>query len=187
MKSEVIREAQLDRRGRGRGRRRSGVAPARILLVGLVGIRILVCDRPDFPSVDAALGRRRTEPGGHDRTRLRAARLLVGSSLYVVLPLDGYDDPDDKAGHVFTDAHRRDDQAWELAASGSAIWSAFDRSYYTDQYGGLLAASALAYRVLSPDSHRPLLITTPGSAVLRARSAVLLQGVVPSVGSWIWP
>jgi hypothetical protein len=87
-------------------------------------------------------------------------RLLVGTSLYVVLPLDGYDDPDDRAGHVFTDAHRRDDQAWELAASGTPLWAAFDRSYYTDQYGGLLAASALTYRVLSADSHRPLLMLT---------------------------
>ncbi len=87
-------------------------------------------------------------------------RVVVGSALYVVLPLNGYDDPDDRAGHVFTDAHRRDDQAWALADSTSPIWAAFDRTYYTDQYGGLLAASALTYRVLSPDAHRPLLITT---------------------------
>ncbi len=87
-------------------------------------------------------------------------RVVVGAALYVVLPLDGYDDPDDRAGHVFTDAHRRDDQAWALADSTSPIWAAFDRSYYTDQYGGLLAASALTYRVLSPDAHRPLLVTT---------------------------
>lgn len=85
-------------------------------------------------------------------------RVLVGTSLYVVLPIDGYDEPDDKAGHVFTDAHRRDDQAWQLASSDAPLLAAFDRSYYTDQYGGLLAASALMYRLLSPDAHRPLLI-----------------------------
>jgi len=38
------------------------------------------------------------------------------------------------------------------------LWSAFDKNYYTDQYGGLLALSALTYRYFSPDSHRPLLI-----------------------------
>ncbi len=85
-------------------------------------------------------------------------RLAVGVAVYLVLPVDGYNVPDDKAGFVFTDAHRRDDQAWELASSGKPLWYAFDRSYYTDQYGGLLAGSAIAYRVFSPDSHRPLLI-----------------------------
>jgi hypothetical protein len=85
-------------------------------------------------------------------------RLLAGTSLYLILPLDGYDEPDDRAGHVFTDAHRRDDQAWELASSKAPIWSAFDRRYYTDQYGGLLALSALTYKILSPDAHRQLLI-----------------------------
>ena len=87
-----------------------------------------------------------------------ALRLAVGVALYVVLPLDGYNEPDDRAGFVFTDAHRRDDQAWQLASSGRPLWAAFDKSYYTDQYGGLLAVSALSYRLLSPDSHRPLLV-----------------------------
>jgi hypothetical protein len=85
-------------------------------------------------------------------------RLLAGTALYLVLPLDGYDEPDDRAGHVFTDAHRRDGQAWDLASSAAPLWSAFDRSYYTDQYGGLLALSALTYRMFSPDAHRQLLI-----------------------------
>jgi len=85
-------------------------------------------------------------------------RLLAGTAVYLVLPIDGYDEPDDRAGHIFTDAHRRDDQAWELATSEAPIWSAFDRGFYTDQYGGLLALSAATYRVLSPDAHRQLLI-----------------------------
>jgi 4-amino-4-deoxy-L-arabinose transferase-like glycosyltransferase len=85
-------------------------------------------------------------------------RLLAGTTLYVLLPVDGYDEPDDRAGFVFTDAHRRDDQAWDLASSGASLLAAFDRRYYTDQYGGLLALSALTYRVLSPDAHRPLLV-----------------------------
>ncbi|MFH1186260.1 MAG: hypothetical protein V1755_14675 [Chloroflexota bacterium] len=92
-------------------------------------------------------------------------RLLAGTVLYLVLPLDGYDEPDDRAGHVFTDAHRRDDQAWDLASSAAPLWSAFDRSYYTDQYGGLLALSAFTYRVFSPDAHRQLLILSLAALV----------------------
>lgn len=87
-----------------------------------------------------------------------ALRLAAGVAVYLALPVDGYDEPDDRAGYVFTDAHRRDDQAWELASSAEPIVSAFDKSFYTDQYGGLLALSALTYRYLSPDAHRPLLI-----------------------------
>ena len=85
-------------------------------------------------------------------------RLGAGVAAYLVLPIDGYNEPDDKAGFVFTDAHRRDDQAWELASAGKPLWLAFDKTYYTDQYGGLLALSAIAYKVFSPDAHRPLLI-----------------------------
>jgi hypothetical protein len=85
-------------------------------------------------------------------------RLASGVATYLALPIDGYDVPDDKAGFVFTDAHRRDDQAWELAQSGKSLLTAFDKTYYTDQYGGLLGLSALTYRVFSPDAHRPLII-----------------------------
>jgi hypothetical protein len=85
-------------------------------------------------------------------------RLAAGVAIYIALPINGHNSADDKAGYVFTDAHRRDDQAWGLASSGKPLWSAFDKSYYTDQYGGLLAFSAFTYRYLSPDAHRPLLI-----------------------------
>jgi hypothetical protein len=44
-------------------------------------------------------------------------RLAAGIAVYIALPINGHDEPDDKAGFVFTDAHRRDDQAWELASS----------------------------------------------------------------------
>ena len=51
-----------------------------------------------------------------------ALRLLIGVGVHLVLPIDGYpDDPDDSAGFLFTDAHRRDDQAWELAGSDEPI------------------------------------------------------------------
>ena len=85
-------------------------------------------------------------------------RLGVGVALQQALPVYGHDDEDDRAGYVFTDAHRRDDQAWLLATSGQPIIDAFNRRYASDQYGGLLAFNALLYRYLSPDAQRPLLL-----------------------------
>lgn len=85
-------------------------------------------------------------------------RLLGGTATYLLLPSGGYPEPDDQAGFVYTDAHRRDDQAWGLAASEHPILDAFSEKYAYDQYGGLLAFSGLVYRTLSPDAHRPLLL-----------------------------
>lgn len=85
-------------------------------------------------------------------------RLAGGVATYLLLPVLGYDDSDDQAGYVFTDAHRRDDQAWDLATSDRPILDAFNRRFAYDQYGGLLAFSALVYRYLSPDAHRLLML-----------------------------
>ena len=85
-------------------------------------------------------------------------RFAGGVATYLLLPTYGFDDPDDQAGFVYTDSHRRDAQAWELAASDHPILDAFSEKYAYDQYGGLLAFSALVYRALSPDAHRPLLL-----------------------------
>lgn len=119
-------------------------------------------------------------------------RLVIGVGVYLALPVDGYDDPDDRAGFFFTDAHRRDDQAWELASSDEPIWNAFNKNYHSDQYGGLLAFSALAYRYLSPDAHRPiLLILLPAIAATLGipffwRAARLAFGEkLAVVASWI--
>lgn len=49
-------------------------------------------------------------------------------------------------------------QAWNLASSGAPLINAFSGELVTDQYGGLLAVSALVYRVFSPDAHRPYLV-----------------------------
>src|SRR5688572_22075654 len=87
-----------------------------------------------------------------------ALRLLVSLSLYFGLPVFGYEDADDKAGFVFTDAHRRDDQAWELSHSERPILVAFTDKFAYDQYGGLLAFDAFTYRYLSPDAQRPLIL-----------------------------
>src|SRR6185503_14076313 len=87
-----------------------------------------------------------------------AFRLIVGLSLHLGLPIYGHEDADDKAGFVFTDAHRRDDQAWKLARSERPILVAFTDKFAYDQYGGLLAFNAFVYRYLSPDAQRPLLL-----------------------------
>jgi len=94
-----------------------------------------------------------------------ALRLIVGVSLYLGLPVYGYEDKDDKAGYVFTDAHNRDDQAWELARSERPIFDAFSKKFAYDQYGGLLAFNALAYRYLSPDAQRPLMLILLSSLI----------------------
>ncbi len=94
-----------------------------------------------------------------------ALRLIVGVSLYLGLPIYGHEDADDKAGYVFTDAHNRDDQSWELASSDRPVVSAFTDKFAYDQYGGLLAFNALVYRYLSPDAQRPLLLILLSSLI----------------------
>jgi hypothetical protein len=84
-------------------------------------------------------------------------RLGLGVALFLALPKGGHPNPQHDAGYVFFDSYRRDAQAWELAQSDAPILSAFNKDFYSDQYGGLLAFDAAAYRYLSPDAHRPLL------------------------------
>jgi hypothetical protein len=100
--------------------------------------------------------------GGSRLAFMRALALLLrlgaGAALYLFLPSHGNDNPEDRAGYVFTDSYRRDGQAWELARSDHPIWTAFSKEFYTDQYGGLLALSAWVYRYLSPAAHQPLLV-----------------------------
>lgn len=88
-----------------------------------------------------------------------ALRLGLGVGAYVLEPLIGYDNETNRAGYLFTDAFVRDGQAWELAQSPNSLLTAFDEKLLSDQYGGLLWVSALLYRYLSPDAHRPLLVT----------------------------
>ena len=78
--------------------------------------------------------------------------------MYTLLPQYGYDEPTQNAGYVFYDAAQRDRQAWELAESHQVWEAATGKEFVTDQYGGLLAFSAAAYRVFSPDAQRPLVI-----------------------------
>ncbi len=86
-------------------------------------------------------------------------RLAGGVGAYELLPVYGYQNSKDGvAGYTYTDAHRRDEQAWRLAVSEKPVFDAFSREYSSDQYGGLLALSAFVYRYLSSDAHRPLMM-----------------------------
>ena len=104
-----------------------------------------------------------------------ALRLVGGVATYIFLPLYGHQDSSDGlAGYTYTDAHKRDEQAWTLASSDKPLADAFSGKYSSDQYGGLLALSALIYRYLSPDAHRPLMM-------------ILLAAFIAALGvSFLW-
>jgi hypothetical protein len=109
-------------------------------------------------------------------------RLAGGVATYILLPVYGYDDADDQAGYIFTDAHRRDDQAWELASSEHPILDAFSSKYASDQYGGLLALSAFVYRYLSPDEQRPLILILLSALVAALGVPFLWRAVARTFG-----
>ncbi len=88
-----------------------------------------------------------------------ALRIGLGLSASILEPRIGYNNEVNKAGYLFTDAYNRDKQAWDLAISPNSLMSAFDEKLVSDQYGGMLFLSAFTYRTLSPDAHRPLLVT----------------------------
>lgn len=102
-------------------------------------------------------------------------RAGLGILFMLTLPVVGYqDNPASQAGYLYKDAFIRDQQAWDLAASGSPLLNAFSGAYSGDQYGGLLAFSALVYRYLGFGVHRPWL-------VLLITAAVSGLGVL-----WLW-
>lgn len=111
-----------------------------------------------------------------------ALRLLAGIAWTVLLPAYGYDTPQQNAGYVFYDAFRRDEQSWELAGSGESLLSAFDQSYSADQYGGLLAFTALIYRVFSPDAHRSLLPVLFGAWAAAVSIAFAWRAIAAAFG-----
>jgi hypothetical protein len=85
-------------------------------------------------------------------------RIGIGIVTEATLPVWGYEEPVQKSGYLFYDAYKRDNDAWALAKSTQPIWAAFENEFVGDQYGGLLSISALVYRNLSSDQHRPYLI-----------------------------
>jgi hypothetical protein len=117
-----------------------------------------------------------------------------GVTTYLTLPIYGYpDDEDQSAGFVYTDAHRRDTQAWELAQSTQPILNAFNEQFAYDQYGGLLAFSAFIYRYFSPDEHRVLLLVlisalmgTLGIPFLWKALNLKFDENIASISTWIF-
>ena len=110
-------------------------------------------------------------------------RLATGVAAFFLLPIDGHADEVNRAGFVFQDAYLRDKQAWALASSDLPISDAFNQTYAHDQYGGLLAFSALVYRSLSPDSYRPLLLVLMTAFVAAAALPVLWMAVARQWGA----
>jgi hypothetical protein len=70
----------------------------------------------------------------------------------------GYDKPVYHLGYLFPDAMERDIEAYQVAVSGVPLLFNPDLHLGSDQYGGLGLLSAAVYRLLSPDTHRPVLI-----------------------------
>jgi hypothetical protein len=104
-------------------------------------------------------------------------RLGAGVALGLILPEYGFDEPEQNAGYHFTDSYRRDQQAWALAQSDTPLWNSFRDEFATDQYGGLLGLSAVIYRYLSPDAHRPFLVLILGAFTTALGAAFLYKGV----------
>ncbi len=92
-------------------------------------------------------------------------RVLVGVVLYRGLPVWGYDERSQRAGYVFWDSFKRDNDAWSRSRMDQALTTAFTNPMESDQYGGLLFLSSSIYRFLSPDTQRPLLIVVMTAAV----------------------
>ncbi|MCL4559646.1 MAG: hypothetical protein M1281_03395 [Chloroflexi bacterium] len=112
-------------------------------------------------------------------------RLGLGVSLEYILPVAGYHEAAQKAGYIATDAFSRDNQAWQLAQSGKPLWVAFGPEYPSDQYGGMLSLSALIYRALSPDVHRPYLILILTAAAAALGLPFFWKAVLPRWGKGI--
>jgi 4-amino-4-deoxy-L-arabinose transferase-like glycosyltransferase len=92
-------------------------------------------------------------------------RVLVGLVFIRALPVYGYDRNAQNAGYVYFDAYKRDTDAWARAKSERPLLNAFTSPKVSDQYGGYLFISASVYRYLSPDAHRPLIVTSIGASI----------------------
>ncbi|PKN88915.1 MAG: hypothetical protein CVU45_07605, partial [Chloroflexi bacterium HGW-Chloroflexi-7] len=95
-------------------------------------------------------------------------RVAFGIYLNQGLPQLGFNNPVQNTGYVFSDAHDRDQAAYQIAISGKAWLPQIKANIATDQYGGLLAFSALVYWIFSADVHRPLLMVLISAAAMAA-------------------
>ncbi len=120
-------------------------------------------------------------------------RIGFGIFLNQGLPVLGFDNPVQNAGYVFSDAHDRDQAAYQIAVSGEAWMPQIKANIAADQYGGYLALSALIYGVFSSDVQRPLLMVMFSAAVMAAGLAFLFAvtsrkwgGKTALVAGWIY-
>lgn len=119
-------------------------------------------------------------------------RIGLGIVFYQVLPAAGYDTEVQNAGFIYSDAYERNAEAFRIASSGSSLIAPFTSQIKSDQYGGLLAMTALIYRIFSPDAARPLLVTllaafvyTLGMAFLWNLLLVRFNKKIAKVSLWI--
>lgn len=120
-------------------------------------------------------------------------RVALGIFLNQGLPQLGFDNPVQNAGYVFSDAHDRDQAAYQIAISGKAWLPQIKANIATDQYGGLLAFSALVYWIFSADVHRPLLMVLISASAMAAGLAFLFAFVhrkwgnkVALIAGWVF-
>lgn len=115
-------------------------------------------------------------------------RVGYGVILAWGLPQFGYEIDIQQDGYVFEDAYRRDRHAWALAQSDQPLSMAFSEEYEVDQYGGLLALSSFVYRYISPDEHRPILITILAAGAMALSIPFLIRGLnrklSPRAATW---
>jgi hypothetical protein len=103
---------------------------------------------------------------GHQAPRVFAVAAMVAFGLRLglavafahLLPVYGSGRDHQQAGYFYPDAYDRDRISWEFGRSDRPLWEPSQREMRADQYGGLLMLSAVEYRYLSPDAHRPLLV-----------------------------
>ncbi len=106
-----------------------------------------------------------------------AIRIALGTLLYQGLPQFGFDTPVQQAGYVFSDASERDLSAFQITRDGGLFKQDLGEFRAADQYGGLLATSALIYQVFSPDSHRPLIMVMVSAFAMTFGAAFLYSAV----------
>lgn len=121
-----------------------------------------------------------------------ALRLGLAVAFTHLLPLYGSGRNHQQAGYFYPDAYDRDRIAWELGRSDRPLWPLSARETRVDQYGGLLVWSAIGYRFLSPDVHRPLLVglqaaTASSLTVLLTWGFVTLAigGTAAGLAAWL--
>jgi hypothetical protein len=112
-------------------------------------------------------------------------RMGCGIFLNQGLPVLGFDNPVQNAGYVFSDAHDRDQTAYQIAVSGEAWLPQIKNNIAADQYGGLITLSALIYWIFSADGHRPLLMVLVSAAAMAAGLAFLYAAVLRKWGAKI--